>query len=153
MLNDMVGDGLKKVSSHASMMSEIDDFDLSKLLDKRKLNIERQRSYDERSLSELSTGLNRGSVEYFESMYSPGARSGFNTPASSARNSFEPHPMVAEAWDVLRRSLVYFRGQPVGTVAACDHNSEEVLNYDQVQTMPSISAIPSSMLYSVGILF
>ncbi|KAG0453464.1 hypothetical protein HPP92_024768 [Vanilla planifolia] len=49
-----------------------------------------------------------------------------------ARNSFEPHPMVAEAWDALRRSLVYFRGQPLGTIAAVDHASEEVLNYDQV---------------------
>ncbi|KAL4360436.1 hypothetical protein GQ457_04G000330 [Hibiscus cannabinus] len=39
--------------------------------------------------------------------------------------------MVAEAWEALRRSLVYFRGQPVGTIAALD-NTEENLNYDQV---------------------
>ncbi|XP_021748307.1 probable alkaline/neutral invertase D [Chenopodium quinoa] len=127
----MEGVGLRKVSSHCSI-SEMDDFDLSKLLDKPRLNIERQRSFDERSLSELSVGLNKGSVENFDHMYSPGARSGFDTPASSTRNSFEPHPMVAEAWEALRRSLVYFRGQPVGTIAAYDHASEEVLNYDQV---------------------
>ncbi|KAK9713727.1 hypothetical protein RND81_06G047400 [Saponaria officinalis] len=127
----MEGVGLRKVSSHASI-SEMDDFDLSKLLDKPRLNIERQRSFDERSLSELSIGLNKGSVDNFENMYSPGARSGFDTPASSARNSFEPHPMVAEAWEALRRSMVHFRGQPVGTIAAYDHASEEVLNYDQV---------------------
>lgn len=58
-----------------------------------------------------------------------------NSPAAScASSSLEPHPipMVADAWESLRRSLVYFRGQPVGTIAAYDHASEEVLNYDQV---------------------
>jgi len=122
--------GLRNVSSVCSI-SEMDDFDLSRLLDKPKLNIERQRSFDERSLSELSIGLARG-IDTFETTYSPVGRSGFNTPASSTRNSFEPHPMVADAWEALRRSLVYFRGQPVGTIAAYDHASEEVLNYDQV---------------------
>ncbi|GER37836.1 neutral invertase-like protein [Striga asiatica] len=121
--------GLKNVSSQLSI-SEMDDFDLSKLLDKPRLNIERQRSFDERSLSELSIGISRG-LDYYESAYSPG-RSALDTPASSARNSFEPHPMVADAWEALRRSLVHFRGQPVGTIAAYDHASEEVLNYDQV---------------------
>ncbi|XP_042012608.1 probable alkaline/neutral invertase B [Salvia splendens] len=43
----------------------------------------------------------------------------------------DPHPMIAEAWDDLRRALVYFRGQPVGTIAALD-SSDEKLNYDQV---------------------
>ncbi|KAL0360068.1 UNVERIFIED_CONTAM: Alkaline/neutral invertase CINV2 [Sesamum radiatum] len=90
----------------------------------------KNRSFDERSLSELSIGLTRG-LDNYESAYSPG-RSGLDTPASSARNSFEPHPMVADAWEALRRSLVHFRGQPVGTIAAYDHASEEVLNYDQV---------------------
>ncbi|KAF2290955.1 hypothetical protein GH714_017307 [Hevea brasiliensis] len=110
----------------------MDDFDLSRLLDKPRLNIERQRSFDERSLSELSIGLTRGGLDYCEITYSPGGRSGLDTPVSSARNSFEPHPMVADAWEALRRSIVYFRGQPVGTIAAIDHASEEVLNYDQV---------------------
>ncbi|KAL3503900.1 hypothetical protein ACH5RR_033741 [Cinchona calisaya] len=123
---------LKNVSSHCSI-SEMDDYDLSKLLDKPdkpRLNIERQRSFDERSLSELSVGLSRA-LDTYETAYSPG-RSALDTPASSARNSFDPHPMVAEAWEALRRSLVYFRDQPVGTIAAYDHASEEVLNYDQV---------------------
>jgi hypothetical protein len=39
---------------------------------------------------------------------------------------------VAEAWDALRRSLVVFRGQPVGTIAALDNTGEQ-LNYDQVK--------------------
>ncbi|MBA0728010.1 hypothetical protein Golax_000950, partial [Gossypium laxum] len=123
--------GLRNVSSTCSI-SESDDYDLSRLLDKPRLNIERQRSFDERSLGELSIGLTRGAHDNYETTHSPGWRSGFNTPASSARNSFEPHPMVADAWEALRRSLVYFKGQPVGTIAAYDHASEEVLNYDQV---------------------
>ncbi|CAN1293822.1 Alkaline/neutral invertase CINV2 [Linum perenne] len=124
-----VGLGLRNVSSTCSI-PEMDDFDLARLLDKPRLNIERKRSFDERSLSELSIGLGRG-LDNHET-YSPGGRSGFDTPASSTRNSFEPHPMVADAWEALRRSIVNFRGQPVGTIAAVDHASEEVLNYDQV---------------------
>ncbi|KAI4321192.1 hypothetical protein MLD38_034604 [Melastoma candidum] len=123
--------GLKNVSSVCSI-SEMDDYNLSRLLDRPRLNIERQRSFDERSLSELSIGFTRAHLDNLESTYSPGRRSGFDTPASSTRNSFEPHPMVAEAWDALRRSLVYFRGQPLGTLAAVDHAAEEVLNYDQI---------------------
>lgn len=122
--------GLKNVSSACSM-SEMDDYDLSKLLDKPRLNMKREKSFDERSLSELSIGLARALED---SGYSPG-RSVLDTPASSTRNSFEPHPMVADAWDALRRSLVHFRDQPVGTIAAYDHSSEEVLNYDQVKIL------------------
>lgn len=125
--------GLKKVSSQSSI-PELDDNDIMKLLEKPRSFMERQRSFDERSLSELSIGLSRG-LDNYESAYSPG-RSGLDTPASSARNSFEPHPMVADAWEALRRSLVHFRGQPVGTIAAYDHSSEEVLNYDQVKMNP-----------------
>ncbi|CAL9774702.1 unnamed protein product [Musa acuminata subsp. burmannicoides] len=127
----------------ASSSVEIDDLSLSRLLNKPKLNIERQRSFDERSLSELS--INVRALEGYDSIYSPaGYRSGFDTP-STARNSFEPHPMVAEAWDSLRRSLVYFRGQPVGTIAANDHGSEEILNYDQVVFVRDF--VPSALAF------
>lgn len=122
--------GLKKVGSYCAL-GEVDDLDLLKLLDKPKLNIERQKSFEERSLSELS--VNTRAVDSFENLYSPnGVRSVFDTPVSSTRNSFETHPMIGEAWDALRKSLVFFQGQPVGTIAAVDHASEEVLNYDQV---------------------
>ncbi|CAD5189498.1 unnamed protein product [Musa acuminata subsp. malaccensis] len=127
----------------ASSSVEVDDLSLSRLLNKPKLNIERQRSFDERSLSELS--INVRALEGYDSIYSPaGYRSGFDTP-STARNSFEPHPMVAEAWDSLRRSLVYFRGQPVGTIAANDHGSEEILNYDQVVFVRDF--VPSALAF------
>ncbi|CAN0899377.1 Probable alkaline/neutral invertase B, partial [Linum grandiflorum] len=129
-------------------VTEVEELDFAKLLDKppRLLNIERQRSCDERSLSELSSsmaasprfaalrldGNSSRVLDHSDSVHSPGTgrRSGFNTPRSLVAG-FETHPYVAEAWDALRRSLVYFRGQPVGTIAALD-NTEENLNYDQV---------------------
>uniref|UniRef100_A0A453C014 Alkaline/neutral invertase n=1 Tax=Aegilops tauschii subsp. strangulata TaxID=200361 RepID=A0A453C014_AEGTS len=124
--------------SHASMV-DTDDFDLSRLLNHRpRINVERQRSFDDRSLGDLylSAMDGRGAGGYmdsYESMYSPGGglRSLTGTPASSTRLSFEPHPLVGDAWDALRRSLVCFRGQPLGTIAAVDSSSGEVLNYDQ----------------------
>ncbi|CAA6668408.1 unnamed protein product [Spirodela intermedia] len=123
--------GMRSVGSYCSV-TDADDLSLLRLLDKPKLNIERKRSFDERSLSDLSISNIRG-PDPLDGIHSPGAgRSGFNTPSSSAWNSFEPHPMVADAWDALRKSMVYFRGQPLGTLAAVDHAAEEVLNYDQV---------------------
>lgn len=126
-------------------ISQIEESAFSKLLDRpRPLNMERQRSFDERSLADLAIGFSprlssRVSSENFTRLIdnydqtpSPGRRSDFNTPRSQI--GFEQHPMVAEAWDALRRSLVHFRGQPVGTIAALD-STEENLNYDQVRTL------------------
>lgn len=128
--------GLRSVGSYCSV-ADADDLSLLRLLDKPKLNIERKRSFDERSLSDLSISNIRG-PDPLDGIHSPGAgRSGFNTPSSSAWHSFEPHPMVADAWDALRKSMVYFRGQPLGTLAAIDHAAEEVLNYDQVKLISS----------------
>lgn len=44
-----------------------------------------------------------------------------------SRNSIEE-----EAWDLLRESVVYYCGNPIGTIAAKDPTSPNVLNYDQV---------------------
>ncbi|KAL2928655.1 putative alkaline/neutral invertase B [Bienertia sinuspersici] len=49
-----------------------------------------------------------------------------NHPTTGVEN-----PMVEEAWDRLRKSYVFYKGQPVGTVAASDP-SAEALNYNQV---------------------
>lgn len=125
-------------------------FDFSKLLEKpRPLNIERQRSFDERSLSELSAMSphlhSRNADTHFEGMFSPCRRSVSDTPRS-IHASFEPHPTIADAWDTLRRSLVYFRGKPVGTIAAMDH-SEELLNYNQVFVR---DFIPSALAFLIN---
>ena len=37
-----------------------------------------------------------------------------------------------EAWDLLRESVVYYCGSPIGTIAAKDPTSSNMLNYDQV---------------------
>lgn len=108
------GKGMRAVNSLTSI-SELDDSDLLALLvDRPRVKLERKNSYDEKLFSELS-------------LYD-----GWETPTFSISDSFDPHPMVSKAWEALFRSQVYFRGQPVGTIAAYDHASEEVLNYDQV---------------------
>ncbi|KAK6933502.1 Glycosyl hydrolase family 100 [Dillenia turbinata] len=37
-----------------------------------------------------------------------------------------------EAWELLQKSMVYYCGSPIGTIAAMDPTSSNVLNYDQV---------------------
>ncbi|KAJ7942377.1 Neutral/alkaline invertase [Quillaja saponaria] len=41
-------------------------------------------------------------------------------------------PLEEEAWDLLVESAVYYCGCPIGTIAAKDPTSSNVLNYDQV---------------------
>ena len=112
---------MKRTSSHVSIASEAEiDLDLTRLQvgDKPpRFPLERKRSsFDEQSWSDFPAG--------FDSPLSTGTHSGG-----------EPQPhrlLMSEAWEALRKSVVCFRGQPVGTIAAVDHASEEVLNYDQV---------------------
>ncbi|KAE8725585.1 ER lumen protein retaining receptor family protein isoform 1 [Hibiscus syriacus] len=116
----------------------------------------RQSSLEERFLNELPIALNQGRAtdislpriyEPLEFISSPaGRRSGLNTPRS--HTGFDVHPIVGEAWDSLRRVLVYFRGQPVGTIAALD-NSEENLNYDQLMFVTTRTTILVSRAKSV----
>lgn len=134
------GNGNLKSQDSLCTVAEFEEFDFSKVLDKpRPLNIERQRSCDERSMSELSIGLSPRLLasklenfprlgEHLDHAFSPVHKSGLNTPRSLLLDS---HSILPEAWEALRRSLVHFRGEPVGTIAALD-NSDENLNYDQV---------------------
>ncbi|XP_057510409.1 probable alkaline/neutral invertase B isoform X1 [Actinidia eriantha] len=143
---DVTQNGSVKSMESICSAAEIEESDFLRLLERppRPLNIERHRSCDERSLSELSIGLSPypafrnadNSSRFMDHLdvvftLSPGQRSGFNTPRSQNGLETQTHPMVADAWEALRRSLVYFRGLPVGTIAALD-SSEENLNYDQV---------------------
>jgi hypothetical protein len=126
---------MKRVSSHVSMASEAEiNLDLSRLIiDKPRYTLERKRSFDEQSWSELSHRNNDGFDSVLQSPAFPSG--GFDSPFSIGTHfggGGPPHPLVNEAWEALRKSVVYFRGQPVGTIAAVDHASEEVLNYDQV---------------------
>ncbi|KAL1822874.1 hypothetical protein ACET3Z_009652 [Daucus carota] len=121
----------KRLETRTSSL-ETEDSDLLRMMNRpRPVNIERNRSFDERSFSELSTTLSPPRIshifDFLDTTYSPGRWTG--SPRSAC--GYETHPMVGEAWEALRRSLVHFRGNPVGTIAALDHSSEE-LNYDQV---------------------
>lgn len=153
---DVSQNGNIRTIDNLCTVAEIEECDFSRLLDRpRPLNMERKRSFDERSLNELSIGLSppppSRTAEYscrindhFEYTPSPSRRSGLNTPRSHI--GFETHPMVADAWEALRQSLVHFRGQPVGTIAALD-NSEENLNYDQVSNLYRLLATPDFFLF------
>ncbi|MGP1383830.1 MAG: glycoside hydrolase 100 family protein [Thainema sp.] len=44
-----------------------------------------------------------------------------------------PSSIITSAYEALEASIVYYKGQPVGTVAACDRTSPD-LNYDQCFT-------------------
>ncbi|KAJ1686169.1 hypothetical protein LUZ63_017559 [Rhynchospora breviuscula] len=128
--SDKINSGMKKTPSSLLSITELDDFYFQHLSRSPRLNIERKISLDGCSIS--------GNLRHIDSheCMSPlggfGHRAGFDTPNSTSDNVYEPHMMVVAAWDALRKSIVYFRGQPVGTVAACDFTSEEALNYDQV---------------------
>ncbi|KAJ9171531.1 hypothetical protein P3X46_014887 [Hevea brasiliensis] len=71
-----------------------------------------------------SVGTN---LEVFDLNTSPGIRSNGGGHQVSA----ESGAMVEEAWERLNKSYVYFKGKPVGTLAATDP-SAEALNYNQV---------------------
>jgi hypothetical protein len=122
------------------------DIDFAKMLEVKPRPmqpIHTNRSFDERALSELiSSGLSSPrplrqletvkSSECLEGLLlSPSIRSGSLVGTPNMHHSFEPHPMISDGWDALRRSLVYFRSKPVGTIAAMDP-SEDSLNYNQV---------------------
>lgn len=107
---------------------------------RRPRQIETQHSLDERSLNDIiSSGLSSPrpprqletvkSSECLEALLSPSIRSFAGTPRE--HHAFEPHPMIADAWERLRMSMVYFRSKPVGTIAALDP-TEDSLNYNQV---------------------
>lgn len=113
-------EGIRAVNSVCSISELTDEDLLARLLDRPRLKLEQKKSYDDISLS------------LYDSAHSVDGRSGWETPVLSMKDSSDPHPMVTEAWEALCRSQVYFLGKPVGTIAAYDHASEEVLNYDQV---------------------
>nr|CAD1836855.1 unnamed protein product [Ananas comosus var. bracteatus] len=116
----MEGGGMRKVSSHTSMAdaAAAADFDLSQLLDKPRLKIERQRSFDDRSMSEFSL-------------------SGMSGESTATIACFRPVG-CGRCWTRRCRRLGT-RSSPIRwwrrrgrRSAAYDHASEEVLNYDQV---------------------
>lgn len=116
----------------------LDDFKFLRLeAMPRSINMERQRSCEERSLHELEHGAPppRPTIRNLEHLkIAENVETAFTSGKKNTSRLFsilETHHMMTEAWDALRQSLVYFRGQPVGTIAALDP-SEDSLNYNQV---------------------
>ncbi|KAK7358897.1 hypothetical protein VNO77_00837 [Canavalia gladiata] len=57
---------------------------------------------------------------------------GTNGAISDSFGTISLSSVEEEAWDLLRESVVYYCGNPIGTIAAKDPTSSNVLNYDQV---------------------
>ena len=90
-----------------------------------------QRSYEVEELIEVDHGYSRGLA--ISQVSHLNIHSTFVlTPRRSATILRSPHcSILVDAWESLRRSLVYFRGAPVGTIAALDP-TKDTLNYNQV---------------------
>ncbi|MCO5569214.1 hypothetical protein L7F22_022925 [Adiantum nelumboides] len=138
MPSSVLADRLLDTSEHANGFPEKNgDVDFFRLVDTkpRPLHLNTYRSCDEKSfvdaVGEITARIR--STDYLDGILSPSIRSMTNTPRSATfhPSHFEPHPMLTDAWDSLRKSLVYFRGMPVGTIAALDP-TEDSLNYNQV---------------------
>jgi hypothetical protein len=61
-----------------------------------------------------------------------GSQSSLHEETPTDTNASHRHAIADAAWEALKRSIVYFRGQPIGTVAAIDKSQGAALNYDQV---------------------
>ncbi|KAL5540344.1 hypothetical protein UlMin_043013 [Ulmus minor] len=57
---------------------------------------------------------------------------GANGTVRDASHKISIESIEDEAWDLLRESMVYYCGSPIGTIAAKDPTSPNVLNYDHV---------------------
>ncbi|BFG36255.1 neutral/alkaline invertase 3 chloroplastic-like [Prunus yedoensis var. nudiflora] len=57
---------------------------------------------------------------------------GTNGTVRDAFHKISVDSLEDEAWDLLRESMVYYCGSPVGTIAATDPTSSNVLNCHQV---------------------
>ncbi|KAJ6931534.1 hypothetical protein NC652_014892 [Populus alba x Populus x berolinensis] len=103
---DVCQNGSVKSFEAAGSMFEIDS-EFLRLSDKpRPVNVERKRSFDERSFSENSFRI----IDHLENL----------SPAGRSR-----------CVGIVEKNIGFLPEQPVGTIAALDHSVEE-LNYDQV---------------------
>ncbi|KAL6989389.1 hypothetical protein U1Q18_015139 [Sarracenia purpurea var. burkii] len=94
-----------------------------------------------KKLSTINGIVNAPNALDFEKVQEPKqekevSASNSNSPAvESVRTTFHKanvHSIEDEAWQLLRESVVYYCGSPIGTIAAQDPTSSSVLNYDQV---------------------
>ena len=63
---------------------------------------------------------------------------------SDTLQGFGINSIEDEAWNLLRASIVYYCGNPIGTIAANDPSAANILNYDQIFIR---DFIPSGMAF------
>ncbi|KAG6415161.1 hypothetical protein SASPL_122565 [Salvia splendens] len=61
-----------------------------------------------------------------------GDEAAFDTAVGQTISRMDANSLEEEAWNLLRASMVYYCGSPVGTIAANDPSDSNMLNYDQV---------------------
>ncbi|KAL4297099.1 hypothetical protein GQ457_12G027570 [Hibiscus cannabinus] len=57
---------------------------------------------------------------------------GFTDGNTNGVGTVDGRKIEEEAWDLLKESVVYYCGNPIGTIAASDTSGSSILNYDQV---------------------
>ncbi|KAL5717110.1 hypothetical protein ACHQM5_010181 [Ranunculus cassubicifolius] len=78
-------------------------------------------------------------LSFEKEVVAPNGNVGGSTSQKTSVDSIEE-----EAWNLLKESMVYYCGSPIGTIAAKDPTSSNVLNYDQVFIR---DFIPSGMAF------
>lgn len=129
-----------------SVPVKIEEYDFSKMdIRPRTLTVDRHKSCEIRALYDLFRAhapphlssiqdslKNLDHSKIAENLESALPPSRMSSPKASNSSQIQ-----VEAWEALRRALIYFRGRPLGTIAAMDP-SEEVLNYNQVPFLISV---------------
>ncbi|KAL3850324.1 hypothetical protein ACJIZ3_012206 [Penstemon smallii] len=94
----------------------------------RSKSLHRNCSGAERLVNGVASDLDDPSLEAKQHLKYENEHNGFN----NTFNVFGSNTLDDEAWSLLRASMVYYCGNPIGTIAANDPSDSNTLNYDQV---------------------
>ncbi|CAN6226939.1 unnamed protein product [Urochloa humidicola] len=126
---------LKIPGSKITELTDDANHDSPKLERRTRMHIERHKSCVV-TLSDMEQNdlQPRRLLQTIETSKSPGGGSQCSLHEETPTDTHASHRhAIADAfWEALKRSIVYFRGQPIGTVAALDKSQGAALNYDQV---------------------
>ncbi|CAN6483014.1 unnamed protein product [Victoria cruziana] len=111
----------------------------SHLWERKSQQIDRQRSCEDFMMGESFHHNGSASSQFLECLKTTESPEMVSSPSKRPTSnaswvfhaSLNQNHVVNEAWEMLRKSVVYFQGNMVGTVAALDQ-SVDTLNYDQV---------------------
>lgn len=114
----------------------------SHLWERKSQQIDRQRSCEDFMMGESFHHNGSASSQFLECLKTTESPEMVSSPSKRPTSnaswvfhaSLNQNHVVNEAWEMLRKSVVYFQGNMVGTVAALDQ-SVDTLNYDQVHIL------------------